>query len=156
MADLLVIAAPLLMLAFLYCGWRATRLLLGWRPAAATVWRGDCGELDQLEDFWIKSDMLTTRGWSPFDGEGQREIEEIVTFEDSEGTSHRAPVRRHVQQGWRPDSVYTIWYDPADPRRATAFGPGSWAVGALLAAAALGWIFARGPELAATLAAATG
>ena len=151
MADLLIVAAPLLMLAFLYCGWRAGRLFLGWRPAAATVWRSDYGELDRQEDFWLKSDWETGRGWCPSDGEGQREIDEIVSFEDADGNRHRAPIRRRVARGWRPDSVYTVWYDPGDPRRATANGPGGWAGAALVAAAALAWLFTGGAELAATL-----
>ena len=149
MAELLVFAAPLLMFAFLYCGWRAGRLFLAWRPAAATVWRGDYSELDRQEDFWIRSDWPAAPGWSPFDGEGQREIEEVVTFEDEAGTRHRAPIRRQVARGWRPDSVCTIWYDPEDPRRATANGPAGWAAAALAAAGALAWIFGAGAELAA-------
>lgn len=148
MADLLVVAAPLLMLALLYCGWRGLSLLARWRPAAATVWRGDYGELEQLEDFWLKSDRATSRGWSPFDGEDRREIEEIVSFEDEAGTRHRAPIRRQVARGCRPDSVYIIWYDPADPRKATARGPWSWLGGALLAAGALAWIFTGAAALA--------
>ena len=120
MADLFILAAPLLTLVALYCLWRAGRLATAWRPAAATVWRGDYGELEQLEDFWIKSDWLTSRGWNAREGEEQREVAELVIFEDAKGKRHRATVRRQVQQGWRPDSVYTIWYDPADPTRATA------------------------------------
>lgn len=153
MADLLIIAAPLLMLAFLYCGWRAGRLLLNWRPATATVWRGDYGELDQWEDFWIKPDHLTTRGWSIADAAEHRETNEVVAFHDQEGRRHRANVRRQVQQGWKPDGVYTIWYDPADPTRATAYGPGSWLVSALLCAVALAWIFTGGAALASVGAA---
>lgn len=146
MADLLIIAAPLLMLACLYCGWRAGRLLLGWRPATATVWRGDYSELEQLEDFWIKPDYLTTRGWNPLvEGPDHREINEVVTFTDADGHRHRAHIRREVQQGWKPDGIYTIWYDPADPsRRLTAYGPGSWLLGALVAAGLLIWLFTSG------------
>ena len=81
------------------------------------------------------------------DAPEHRETNEIVTFEDQEGRRHRANIRRQVQQGWKPDSVYTIWYDPADPHRATVNGPGSWALGALVAAGALAWIFARAPAL---------
>ena len=149
MADLLVIAAPLLMLALLYCGWRAGRLLVRWKPATATVWRGDYDELDQLEDFWIKPDHLTTRGWSMFESDEHREVDELVSFTDADGHSRRAPIRRQVQQGWDPDSIYTIWYDPNDPERATFYGPGSWLIGAVLAGGALAWIFMAGAKIAA-------
>jgi len=144
----MIVSAPFLMLAFLYCGWRAGRLLAVWKPATATVWRGTYSELDQLEDFWIKADWLTSQGWSAFEGEEQRETHEVVMFEDSAGVRHRAHVSRLVQQGWKPDSIYTIWYDPADPTRATAYGPGSWLLGAALAGGALTCIFTSGPMLA--------
>ena len=114
MADLLILA-PLLMLALLYCAWGAGRLLLAWRPATATVWRGDYGELDQQEDFWIKPDYLTTRGWSIADAPEHRETNEVVAFEDQEGRRHRAHIRRQVQQGWKPDSIYTMSRSPCPP-----------------------------------------
>ena len=144
MADLLILAAPLLMLAFLYCGWRAFRLLSLWRPATARVVRGGYDDLDRQEDFWIGPDQLTTRGWSLFDAEDHRRIEDMVEFEDAEGNRHRASITRQVRQGWRPDSLYTIWYDPNDPDKATACGPGSWAIAALIAAGGLAWLFAGG------------
>jgi len=147
MADLLILAAPLLMLAFLYCGWRALRLLACWRPATARVVRGGYGDLDRQEDFWIGPDHLTTRGWSPFDAEDHREIEDMVEFEDADGQRYRTSITRQVRQGWRPDSLYTIWYDPGDPYKATAHGPGSWLIAALAAGGALAWLFMGGAGL---------
>ena len=147
MTDLLVIAAPLLMLVLLYCGWRAWHLLLNWRAATAGVRKGGYSELDQLEDFWIKDDRFTTMGWRPLGGENSRLVEDEVSFVDREGRRHRATVSRYVQQGWRPDSIYTIWYDPDDPSKATAFGPGIWAGGALASAGALAWLFMGAPGL---------
>ena len=148
MADLLTAAAPLLMLALLYCGWRAGRLLLSWAPATATVWRSDYSELERQEDFWTQDDCRTARGWNLEDSADHREIDEIVTFEDRDGRRHRANVRRQVRRGWRPDGIYTIWYDPADPRRVAASGPASWLLAALLAGAALAWLFTAGAAMA--------
>ena len=147
MADLRILAAPLLMLACLYCGWRALRLLATWRPATARVVRGGYSELDQLEDFWIRPDHLTSRGWSMFEAEDHREIEDMVEFEDAQGRRYRSSITRQVRQGWRPDSLYIIWYDPKDPHQATAYGPGGWAVAAIAAGATLAWLFMSAVQL---------
>ena len=147
MTELLIVAAPLLTLAFLYCVWRAVALIANWRPAVATVWRSDYGELDQLDDFCHIGPLGTARGWELGDGVETRLIHDVVSFTDATGERRRAPVSRWVARGWHPDGVYTIWYDPGDPDRVTARGPGSWLAGALLAAAGLAGLFTQGAAL---------
>ena len=148
--DLLIIAAPALMLAMLWCLWRAARLFFSWNPAAAHVRNSGYSELEQQDDYWHGDNRLATmRGWDWRDGEGSRSIEDEVTFDDADGNMRRAAIRRQVARGRRPDGIITIWYDPADPARATAFGPGSWALMALLCAGGLASLFALGMELAA-------
>ena len=151
MTDLLIVAAPLLAHACLYCCWRAVSLIANRRPAVATVWRSDYGELDQLDDFCHATPLGTARGWELGDSEASRLIHDVVSFTDARGERHRAHVSRRVTRGWRPDSIYTVWYDPADPsRRVTAQGPGSWLLGALLAGGLLLWLFTSGASLVGT------
>jgi hypothetical protein len=150
MRDLLILAVPLLTLAVFYCGWRAASLFLGWNPAVATVRRSDYDSAEQQEDFWsFGATLFTRRGWNWRDGEGQRLIEDEISFKDSDGTLRVATVERRVRRGWRPFGVYTIWYDPADPSRVTAFGPGYWLLIAFAMAAALASVFATGMQTAA-------
>jgi hypothetical protein len=125
--DVLILAAPALMLAMLYCCWRALNLFRTWTPAVATVWQSDYTDAERSDDFWHFGVTLgTLRGWNWRDGENGRLIEDEVMFTDAEGKSRRATVERRVRRGWRPSSVYTIWYDPADPNQVTAVGPGYW------------------------------
>lgn len=150
MADLLILAAPVLVLALCFCGWQAALRLLVWVPATAQVARGGYSEVEQQDDFWHGGASLSTlRGYNIRDGEGSRLIEDEVVFTDGEGKQRRALVERRVTRGWRPDGLFTIWYLPADPARVTAFGPFHWALLALLCAAALAALFAFGPEAAA-------
>jgi len=125
--DVLILAAPALMLAMLYCSWRAFHLFRTWTPAAATVWQRDYTDAERSDDFWHFGFTIgTLRGWNWRDGDNARLIEDEVMFTDAEGRNRRVTVERRVRRGWRPSSVYTIWYDPADPNQATAFGPGYW------------------------------
>jgi hypothetical protein len=147
--DLLILAAPALMLALLYCLWRAGHLLAAWRPAVASVTGSDYDRAQQSEDFWCFGfTLFTSRGWNWRDGEHGRLIEDEISFDDRTGQSHRATVQRRVRRGWRPSSVYTIWYDPEDPARVTAFGPFHWLMLALVWAVTLASLFNLGMTLA--------
>jgi hypothetical protein len=127
MIDALIVAAPLLALAALYCLWRAGHLLAAWRPAVANVMATDYDADQQSEDFWsFGFTLFTRRGWNWRDGRNGRLIEDRNLFEDAAGTRRRATVARRVRRGWHPSAVYTVWYDPNDPARVTAFGPGHW------------------------------
>lgn len=145
--DLLIIAAPLLALAALWCVWRAGHLLLSWRPASAQVSKSGYSDLDRQEDFWIRNPLLTTRGWNWSDGEDSRMIEDEIRFTDAGGTDRVATVRRRVIAGWRPDGLFIIWYDPAHPERVTAFGPFYWLAMALFWCGALALLFIYGANL---------
>ncbi len=48
----------------------------------------------------------------------------------------------------RPSAAYTVWYDPADPARVTAFGPGYWLMIALAFGVALVGLFGLCIDLA--------
>ena len=146
MVMLVTVAAPALVLGLLYCGWRALRLLTGWRPAAAAELWSDYSELEQSDDRW---GWGTRRGWHPFtDGDESRTIESTVAFEDASGERHRAQVRRYVRRGRRPDGAFVIWYDPSDPTRATSFGPLYWLLSAACLACALWTLLDAGMKLA--------
>jgi len=140
--DLIVLAAPCLMLAMLYCCWRAVGLFGGWRAATAIVRDSDYSEREREDDFWhFGSPFGTIRGWNWRDGENARLITDRIEFTDAEGEQRRATVERRVRRGWRPSGAYTVWYDPADPARVTAFGPGYWLMIALAFGVALVGVF---------------
>lgn len=149
METVLVLAAPCLALAACYCGWRAAHLFLAWIPAVANVVRSDYSDLEQQDDFWHFGMVLgTMRGWNWRDGKGARLIHDDIRFVDRAGGEHRASVARRVRRGWRPYSVYTVWYDPADPAQVTAFGPGYWLMLALLFLCMLATVFEAGLRIA--------
>ena len=147
MSWLPILAAPLLTLACLYFLWKALRMFRTWAPAAATVWRSDYSEIDRIDDAWHSTPFGTARGWELGDSEDSRLINDLVLFTDADGHSIRTNIERRVARGWRPDSVFTIWYDPTDPHRATVHGPGSWLGLALVCAATLAALFALGAGL---------
>jgi hypothetical protein len=149
MIDLLILAAPLLVLAMLYCRWRAAHIFATLQPAVANVMRSDYDQSQQSEDFWsFGFTGLTSRGWNWRDGENGRLIEDEIFFEDNQGARHRATVQRRVRRGWRPNSVYTVWYDPEDPAKVTAFGPGHWVMLTLVWGVMLATLFGLGLQLA--------
>ncbi|MEO0030726.1 MAG: hypothetical protein RIS94_484 [Pseudomonadota bacterium] len=138
MADLLLVAMLAAWLFFVFCVWQAIRLFGGWKPASAQVWRSDYTEDQQNEDRWcLGFTSFTSRGWNWRDGEDSRLIEDEIVFTTDQGREVRTLVQRRVDRGWRPSGVYTVWYDPADPRRATVLGPFYWAAMAALSLAAM-------------------
>lgn len=150
MTDILILAAPMLLLASLYCLWRAVMLFRTWNPAAAIVWKSGYSELEREDDFWhFGATLGTIRGLNWRDGKNARWIEDEVQFTDAAGERRRAVVARRVSRGWRPDGVFTIWYDPAAPGCVTAFGPGHWVMLAAVWAACLAFVFMAGMQLAA-------
>ena len=142
MKTLVVLAAPCLMLAVLYCCWRAASLFGSRKPAIATVRDSDYSDTERRDDFWHFGFTLgTIRGWNWRDGQNARLISDQIDFTDAAGENHRATVQRRVRRGWRPSGAYTVWYDPNDPAQVTAFGPGHWLFIALVFGAALVSVF---------------
>lgn len=137
------------MLALLYCCWRAVSLFGNWKPATATVRDSDYSDAERRDDFWhFGFTVGTIRGFNWRDGKNARLITDQIDFTDAAGESHRATVERRVHRGWRPSGAYTVWYDPTDPARVTAFGPGHWLLSALAFAAALFALFSICVDLA--------
>lgn len=133
MADFILVALLCAWLFFVFSVWQVVRLLSGWRPAAAKVWRSDYTEAQQREDFWSAGmTAFTSRGWNWRDGEDQRHVEDEIVYTPHDGRERRTLVTRQVHRGWTPDSVYTVWYDAADPDRVTTNGPLHWALMAVL------------------------
>lgn len=130
------------MLAMLYCCWRAMTVLSTRRAAVAVVRDSDYGERERRDDFWHFGFTIgTLRGWNWRDGDDARLIRDDIEFTDARGATHRATVERRVRRGWRPSDAYVVWYDPADPARVTAFGPGYWLMIALTFAVSLAGVF---------------
>ena len=134
MGDLVIFAAPALVLGILYCTYRALALFSGWRPTAAVVWSTDYPEEQQRDDFW---GFGLWRGWRLSDGAHGRLIAETVHYRDEDGERHVADVKRYVRRGWRPNGAHVIWYDTADPNNATGIGPGHWLITAIALAIGL-------------------
>jgi hypothetical protein len=147
--DLVVLAAPCLMLAMLYCCWRAMSLFGTWCAATATVRDSDYSEREREDDFWhFGTTFGTIRGWNWRDGDHARLISDRIDFTDAEDEEHSATVERRVRRGWRPSGAYTVWYDPDDPAKVTAFGPGYWLMIALAFGVALAGVFGTCIDLA--------
>lgn len=149
MKDAFTLAAPIVLLAMLYCLGRAIRVARAWTPTVATVWKSGYGEADQQDDFWHFGFTLgTRRGWSWRDGENARLIKDEIVFTDAAGQRHRALVERRVRRGWRPNNVYTVWYQPGRPERVTTFGPGYWLLMVAVFGCILVSLFTLGLQLA--------
>jgi hypothetical protein len=149
--DLLMAGVAGLALGLCWCLYRFASLLSGWQVSVAHVWRGGYSDLERLDDFvHMQQSIGTLRGFDIRDGEGTRWIEDEVVFETTEGTRIHAMVGRQVQRSWKPTSVFRIWYDRADPRRVTAYGPGYWLLMSILTVAMLVFIFAWGIDWART------
>ena len=145
MRDLVIIAAPLLMLSLLYCVWRAQHLLRTWRPAAATLWKTDYSDTERADDcnFQAMLGLPLLR----IDPIGRLTLDDLV-FTDAEGVRRRVAVQHRVPRGTERQSVCTIWYDPADPQhRVTASGPWRWLLRALKCGLALAALLYWGPRL---------
>ncbi len=123
MRDFVTFATPMLVLGIFYCMYRTAILFAAWRPAAAVVWSTDYSEAQQSDDLW---GFGFRRGWRLGDSRNGRLIEETVHYQDADGERHVAEVKRYVRAGWRPSGTHVIWYDTADPDKATAFGPFYW------------------------------
>lgn len=138
MADLFLTIAFAAWLLFVFSIWQVARLLGGWQPAQAHVWRSDYTLEHQSADFWsLGLSGLTTRGWRWDDGENARLIEDEIVYTTRDGRERRALVSRRVARGRMPSGYYTVWYDPADPDQVTAIGPWHWGGTALVALALL-------------------
>ena len=96
MADLLIFAAPLLMLAMLFCGWQALQRLLVWIPTTAFVSRGGYSALEQQDDFWHGGGTIDAARLQCGRRRGQRLIEDEIRFTDAEGNERCATVERRV------------------------------------------------------------
>ncbi|MCX7285252.1 MAG: hypothetical protein NTX28_14625 [Novosphingobium sp.] len=149
--DILMVGTAALVLSICWCLYRFVTLLTGWHVAVANVWRGGYSELERFDDFSrFGFTPGSLRGWNIRDDEGMRWIEDEVVFETAEGEKVRAIVGRQVRRSRRPDSVYRLWYDRADPRRVTVHGPGQWLLLAFVLTTFLAGIFAWGIEWAQT------
>jgi len=145
MRDLVIIAAPLLMLWLLYCLWRAQHLLRTWCPAAAIVWKTDYSDTERADDcnFQAMLGLPLLR----IDPVGRMTVDDVL-FTDLDGVQRKVAVQHRVARGTDRQSARTIWYDPADPqRRVTADGPGRWLMRALKCGLVLAAMLSWGPLL---------
>lgn len=92
------------------------------QPVQALTGDTDLTEMQRLRDrdmVWVaRADNLPTEDDIPF-----RVVMARVAYE-VDGVAYRADVRLLTRKGAQADTVPIIWYDPADPSRATGSGPG--------------------------------
>lgn len=100
-------------------------LMTGWHACMAQVRASDYTEQQQWEDRWLPR-MASSRGFNWRDGEDERLIDETIAYTTLDGIEYVTTIERQVVAGWRPDSVYTIWYKDSDPERITLRGPLTW------------------------------
>lgn len=129
MAPVLIILIVVGWFVMAYGLWRALRLLGGWRPAVANVWQSDYDEAERARDRASFSSMARTTSWTNDDDDdvvSQRTITEAIVYTTADGEEHRGEVKRRVVRGSQPSTVYTVWYEEADPDNVTANGPWYW------------------------------
>lgn len=134
----LAFAIGALTLASLACLWRAAHMFMSWNIVVGAVRRSGYSEIDQQADYWA------TAGQPDLVNDLPRLTEDDVGFTDAAGERRVASVRRLVGRGGRPSSVISLWYDPADAQRVTAFGPGSWLLAALACGGAVAGLLRLG------------
>lgn len=119
MVLFVTIAAPLLalgLMASLYGAWaRLTR----WRPVAASVTGTDYAEGERRWDRFVHHDLLMEWG----EEDHGRWTSESLRFVDADGVTRFAEHGRWTKRGDPRESARLLWYDPADPRRSSTWGP---------------------------------
>jgi hypothetical protein len=113
----------------LLCFWLAWNRLSDWAPATAKRRGSDYGEAEQDQDRMAFGLM---RNWRGTDSEGARRTRIDVVYADDSGAEHRATVTRYIHRGAILDGYFPVWYQKANPDRASSMGPFSFLLFGLL------------------------
>src|SRR4051794_17257276 len=113
----------------LVCFWLAWNRLSDWLPATARRRGSDYGDTEQDQD---RAAFGLLRNWRWTDSEGARRTRIDVVYADSDGAEHRATVTRYIHCGAIVDAYFPVWYQKANPDRASSLGPLSFLLFGLL------------------------
>jgi hypothetical protein len=129
MASVLPLAIGAATFLALICFWLAWNRLSDWRPATAKRRASDYSEAEQDQD---RAMFGLMRNWRWTDSEGARRTRIDVVYADEEGSEHRATVTRYIHRGAILDAYFPVWYQKANPDRASSQGPLSFLLFGLL------------------------
>ncbi len=107
----------------LLCFWLAWARLSGWAPAVARRRASDYSDAEQDQD---RAAFGLMRNWRWTDNDGRRRTHIDVVYQDAAGTERRASITRYIQRGSILDGYFPIWYEKANPDRASSIGPFSF------------------------------
>jgi len=113
----------------LLCFWLAWNRLSDWAPATARRRASDYGDAEQEQD---RAFFGAFRNWRWTDSDGNRRTKIDVIYADESGAEHRATVTRYVHRGAILDAYFPVWYNRANPGRASSQGPLSFLLFGLL------------------------
>jgi hypothetical protein len=113
----------------LLCFWLAWNRLSDWRPVVAKRRASDYSDGEQDQD---RAMFGLLRNWRWTDSEGARRTKIDVVYADEEGAEHRATVTRYIHRGAILDGYFPVWYQKANPDRASSQGPLSFLLFGLL------------------------
>ena len=137
LADLAVIAVPVLTLAILYCLWRAWQLCTRWVPANAMVVKRGSSQADR--DCDSTAAMAEALIDPLYALETNEAVDDRVRFVDGEGRERHAFVSRNIGP-FSGGGDLVIWYDPRS-NDVTAAGPSHWLLWAAIWASVLMGVF---------------
>jgi hypothetical protein len=129
----------------LVCFWLAWNRLSDWQPVVARRRASDYRDAEQEQD---REAFGLMRNWRWTDSDGMRRTRIDVVYADTDGIEHRATVTRYVHRGAILDGYFPVWYQKANPGRASSQGPLSFLLFGLLIGVGVVTLF---HSLAATL-----
>jgi hypothetical protein len=124
--------------AALICFWLAWNRLSDWAPATAKRRASDYSDAEQDQD---RAFFGLTRNWRWTDSDGERRTHIDVIYADESGAEHRATITRYVHRGAIMDGYFPVWYNKANPNRASSLGPVSFLLFGLLIGAGVVQLF---------------
>lgn len=113
----------------LLCFWLAWNRLSDWQPVVAQRRASDYRDAEQEQD---REAFGLMRNWRWSDSDGMRRTRIDVVYADTDGIEHRATVTRYVHRGAILDGYFPVWYQKANPDRASSQGPLSFLLFGLL------------------------
>lgn len=116
----------------LLCFWLSWNRLSDWAPATAKRHASDYSDAEQEQD---RAFFGVFRNWRWTDSDGNRRTRIDVIYADKGGAEHRATVTRYVHRGAILDAYFPVWYNKANPDRASSQGPLSFLLFGLLISA---------------------
>ncbi len=136
-----------------YAAWRAWVTVVVLEPVVAQLTGSDYREAERSLDRSTRWAGPGTETLASFPDDDTRLTDSYWHYTDAAGERHEVTLSGFVQRGTVPDAARVLWIDPADPSKVTRLGPGFWGLMGIAAAAVLGVLLWRGPQVLARLSA---